>query len=96
VVKNSHTTYLNFSWQLLGSPEDDDLGFLRSENARRYLRQLPRYARVPLAQRYRDLQPAAIDLIDKMLVFDPDKRITGTIVVNSCGPLPGLIILVIQ
>lgn len=62
--------------ELIGSPEDADLGFLRSDNARRYIRQLPRYARQPLAQRFPNINPEAIDLIDRMLVFDPARRIT--------------------
>jgi mitogen-activated protein kinase 1/3 len=62
--------------ELIGSPEDHDLGFLRSDNARRYIRQLPRYPRKPLAQKYPNLQPAAVDLIEHMLRFDPAGRIT--------------------
>jgi hypothetical protein len=62
---------------VLGSPEEDDLGFLRSQNAKRYIQSLPKQQRVPLAQLYPTVQPMAMDLIDKMLVFDPNKRITG-------------------
>ncbi len=64
-------------FQLIGSPEDSDLGFLRSDNARRYIRQLPRFPRQPLAQKFPNLQPAAVDLIEHMLRFDPAGRITG-------------------
>jgi serine/threonine protein kinase len=63
--------------ELIGSPEDSDLGFLRSDNARRYIRQLPRFPRQPLAQKFPNLQPAAVDLIEHMLRFDPAGRITG-------------------
>jgi hypothetical protein len=76
-------------WQLIGSPEDHDLGFLRSDNARRYIRQLPRYPRKPLAQKYPNLQPAAVDLIEHMLRFDPAGRITGQSLIVSI-PLAGL------
>lgn len=67
---------LNLITQLIGSPNDGDLGFLRNDNARRYIRQLPRYDRQPLAQRYPHINASAIDLIDKMLVFDPAARIS--------------------
>ncbi|KAE8688750.1 Mitogen-activated protein kinase-like protein NTF6 [Hibiscus syriacus] len=62
--------------QLLGSPEDSDLGFLRSDNARKYVKQLPRFPKQPFAEKFPDLSPEAIDLAEKMLVFDPSKRIT--------------------
>ncbi|KAE8700847.1 Mitogen-activated protein kinase-like protein NTF6 [Hibiscus syriacus] len=62
--------------QLLGSPEDSDLGFLRSDNARKYVKQLPCFPKQPFAEKFPDLSPVAIDLAEKMLVFDPSKRIT--------------------
>ncbi|MCO5592525.1 hypothetical protein L7F22_046528, partial [Adiantum nelumboides] len=68
---------LNLITQVIGSPDDGDLGFLRNDNARRYIRQLPRYDRQPLAQKYPHINAAAIDLIEKMLVFDPASRISG-------------------
>jgi mitogen-activated protein kinase 1/3 len=63
--------------QLIGSPSDADLGFLRSDNARRYVRQLPHYDRQPLSVKFPQINAEAIDLIDKMLLFDPARRITG-------------------
>ncbi|KAK3009548.1 hypothetical protein RJ639_013778, partial [Escallonia herrerae] len=62
--------------ELLGSPEDSDLGFLRSDNARRYLKQLPHFPKRPFAQKFPNVSPTAIDLAERMLVFDPSKRIT--------------------
>ena len=66
-----------FLKKLLGSPEDSDLGFLRSENARKYVKQLPRVPKQPFSQKFPDVSPIAIDLAERMLVFDPSKRITG-------------------
>lgn len=63
--------------QLLGSPDDSDLGFLRSENARKYVKQLPQVPKQSCSQKFPDASPLAIDLAEKMLVFDPSKRITG-------------------
>ncbi|KAL2470416.1 Mitogen-activated protein kinase 13 [Abeliophyllum distichum] len=62
--------------ELLGSPDDSDLGFLRSDNAHRYVMQLPQFPKQPFSQKYPDVSPVAIDLAEKMLVFDPAKRIT--------------------
>ncbi|CAL5433168.1 unnamed protein product [Camellia sinensis] len=62
--------------ELLGSPNDTCLGFLRSDNARRYVKQLPRYPKQQFSARFPNMSPLAIDLLEKMLVFDPTKRIT--------------------
>uniref|UniRef100_A0A0C9SAA1 Mitogen-activated protein kinase n=1 Tax=Wollemia nobilis TaxID=56998 RepID=A0A0C9SAA1_9CONI len=62
--------------ELIGSPDDSDLGFLRSDNARRYIRQLPQFPRQSFVQIFPNMSPAAVDLIERMLVFDPSKRIT--------------------
>ncbi|XWS28920.1 hypothetical protein CRYUN_Cryun25bG0113300 [Craigia yunnanensis] len=53
-----------------------DLGFLRSDNARKYVKQLPHFPKQPFAEKFPDVSPVAIDLAEKMLVFDPSKRIT--------------------
>ncbi|XP_042486155.1 mitogen-activated protein kinase homolog MMK2-like [Macadamia integrifolia] len=61
--------------ELLGSPDDSSLGFLRSDNARRYIRQLPQYPKQQFSARFTNMSPGAVDLLEKMLVFDPNKRI---------------------
>lgn len=65
--------------QLLGSPDDSDLGFLRSDNARKYIKQLPHFPKQPLIEKFPDLPPLAVDLAERMLLFDPSKRITGIV-----------------
>ncbi|VVA89642.1 unnamed protein product [Arabis nemorensis] len=62
--------------ELIGSPDDSSLGFLRSDNARRYVRQLPQYPRQNFAARFPNMSIEAVDLLQQMLVFDPNKRIT--------------------
>lgn len=62
---------------LVGLPNDSDLGFVKSESARTYLQQLPRCPKQPLAEKFPRLSPLAIDLMEKMLTFDPNKRISA-------------------
>ncbi|CAN6713061.1 unnamed protein product [Malus baccata var. baccata] len=62
--------------ELIGSPDDASLGFLRSDNARRYAKQLPQFRRQQFAARFPNMSPGAVDLLEKMLVFDPSRRIT--------------------
>ncbi|XP_023547510.1 mitogen-activated protein kinase homolog MMK2-like [Cucurbita pepo subsp. pepo] len=62
--------------ELIGSPDDSSLGFLRSDNPQKYFRLLPHFPRQQFSTRFPTMSPAAIDLLEKMLVFDPTKRIT--------------------
>ncbi|KAK7274333.1 hypothetical protein RIF29_15417 [Crotalaria pallida] len=62
--------------ELIGSPDDTSLGFLRSDNARRYVRQLPQYQKQNFSARFPNMSPGAVDLLEKMLIFDPNRRIT--------------------
>lgn len=64
--------------QLIGTPSEADLGFL-NENAKRYIRQLPLYRCQSFQEKFPHVHPEAIDLVEKMLTFDPRKRITGKI-----------------
>ncbi|RZC76537.1 hypothetical protein C5167_000674 [Papaver somniferum] len=62
--------------ELLGTPTEADLGFVRSEDTKRYIKQLPKHPRQSLARIYKHIHPDAIDLVEKMLAYDPTKRIT--------------------
>jgi serine/threonine protein kinase len=73
------TTALFFSCcceKLIGSPDDSSLGFLRSDNARRYVRQLPQFPKQQFSARFPNMSAGAVDLLEKMLIFDPNRRIT--------------------
>ncbi|XP_023909154.2 mitogen-activated protein kinase 3 [Quercus suber] len=71
-----HVNQMRLLIELLGTPTESDLGFVRNEDARRYIRQLPSHPRQPLAAVFSHVHPLAIDLIEKMFTFDPTKRIT--------------------
>lgn len=78
---------LSFIFQLLGSPIDEDLECIKSIRARNYLRSLPFYEPLDFEaffnshiNRYhkfnrQKINPLGIDLLSKLLVFNPDKRI---------------------
>ncbi|CAI0396947.1 unnamed protein product [Linum tenue] len=57
------------------TPTEAELGFL-NENAKRYIRQLPLYRRQSFTEKFPTVHPSAIDLVKKMLTFDPRQRIT--------------------
>ncbi|KAI3468696.1 hypothetical protein Pfo_025359 [Paulownia fortunei] len=62
--------------ELLGTPDEASLKFLRSDNARRYVKQLPLFPKQHFSARFPSMSPLALDLLGKMLVFDPNQRIT--------------------
>lgn len=75
-------------FQLLGTPSDSDLCSVKSQRARRYISTLPYCAPLDLEQvinkhpnrikRFKKIpaNPLGIDLLRKMLIFDPKQRLT--------------------
>lgn len=62
----------------LGRPEDEDLDFITSERAKRFIVSLPQQAPKPLASIFPEHseETEALDLLQKMLEFHPDRRIS--------------------
>ena len=67
---------LNLITKVLGSPSEEDLAFVDSEKAKRYMRSLPTAPRAPLSRFYPHASPEALDLCDRMLAFNPLRRAT--------------------
>jgi mitogen-activated protein kinase 1/3 len=61
---------------VLGSPTDEDLHFVTSEKAKRFMRSQRFKPKRPFSTIFRKSNAKAIDLLEKMLVFDPAKRIS--------------------
>ena len=61
---------------VVGSPSQADLSSVTSEQARRYLQSLPIRPAVAWSKLYPKAEQSALDLLDKMLTFNPHKRIT--------------------
>ncbi|KAL3839971.1 hypothetical protein ACJIZ3_024562 [Penstemon smallii] len=70
-----HVHQLRLLMELIGTPSEAELGSL-NENAKRYIRQLPPYHRQSFTEKFPRVHPLAIDLVEKMLTFDPRQRIT--------------------
>lgn len=62
--------------QFVGSPGADDLAFVTSDAARAFMAKLPRYEAVSVAATFPHVRGPCLDLLARMLVFDPAKRIT--------------------
>lgn len=61
---------------ILGSQKEQDLEFIDNPKARKYIRTLPYSPGTPFTRIYPNAHPLAVDLLQKMLVFDPTKRIS--------------------
>ena len=62
--------------EALGSPSEDDLNFISNDSAKKYVRDLGKIEKKPIEKIVNYPYPLALDLLDKMLVFNPDKRIS--------------------
>jgi mitogen-activated protein kinase 1/3 len=67
---------LNLILAVIGSPSQDDLQCIMNEKARSYLLSLPQKTKQPWTRLYGNADPRALDLLDKMLTFNPNKRIS--------------------
>ncbi|MBN3311646.1 MK01 kinase, partial [Atractosteus spatula] len=66
---------LNHILGILGSPSQEDLNCIINIKARNYLLSLPLRNKVPWNRLFPNADPKALDLLDKMLTFNPHKRI---------------------
>uniref|UniRef100_A0A3Q1M7B5 Mitogen-activated protein kinase n=5 Tax=Pecora TaxID=35500 RepID=A0A3Q1M7B5_BOVIN len=67
---------LNHILGILGSPSQEDLNCIINMKARNYLQSLPSKTKVAWAKLFPKSDPKALDLLDRMLTFNPNKRIT--------------------
>lgn len=67
---------LNQILHILGTPNEETLSRIGSPRAQEYVRNLPYMAKKPFPQLFPNANPDALDLLDRMLAFDPTSRIT--------------------
>jgi len=61
---------------VLGTPTNDDMSFIGNDLARKYIRKLPKRNKQNLKKIFPKANPNAHSLLQKMLVFNPEKRYT--------------------
>ncbi|XP_065830899.1 mitogen-activated protein kinase 1-like [Oscarella lobularis] len=67
---------LNHILGIVGSPTAEDLDCIFNDKARSYLQNLPFKPKVPWSRIYPKATPLALDLLERMLTFNPNNRIT--------------------
>jgi len=70
-----HVNQFSIITELLGTPPDDVIHTIASENTLRFVQSLPKRERQPLINKFKNADPLAIELLEAMLVFDPRKRV---------------------
>ncbi|KAJ5096874.1 hypothetical protein N7456_007595 [Penicillium angulare] len=73
---NDYKHQLTLIIQLLGKPPKEVMDKVYSESALEFVRALPDDETRSLKSVFKDADPQAVDLVDKMLDLDPEKRIT--------------------
>ncbi|EZF23195.1 CMGC/MAPK/P38 protein kinase, variant 4 [Trichophyton rubrum D6] len=69
-----HVNQFSIITELLGTPPDEVIQTIGSANTLQFVQSLPKRQRQPLSEKFKDADPLAVDLIEKMLVFDPRAR----------------------
>lgn len=67
---------LNQILHYLGTPSESTLARIGSPRAQEYVRNLPYMSKIPFSQLFPRANPDALDLLDKLLAFDPSQRIS--------------------
>eukprot|EP00042_Codosiga_hollandica_P047779 m.523567 g.523567 ORF g.523567 m.523567 type:complete len:362 (+) comp57525_c0_seq1:225-1310(+) len=61
---------------VIGTPEPHELDCISNEKARQYVRSLPQQARVDFATLFPTTDPNGLELVERLLTFNPSNRIT--------------------
>jgi p38 MAP kinase len=72
-----HVNQFSIITELLGTPPQDVIETICSENTLRFVQSLPKRERQPLNTKFKNADPQAIDLLEQTLVFDPRKRVSA-------------------
>lgn len=87
---SDYINQLTLIFELLGTPSEEDLGAIKSKRAREFIKSLPVRSKINFynfctnhpcrrirhQNRNLEVNPLAIDLLEKLMVFDPSKRLT--------------------
>lgn len=72
-----HIHQLNLIMEILGTPHEEFMQKISSESARNYIQSLPPLKKKDFKDVFKGANLLAIDLLEKMLELDADKRITA-------------------
>mmetsp|Transcript_38679 Transcript_38679/g.48863 ORF Transcript_38679/g.48863 Transcript_38679/m.48863 type:complete len:487 (+) Transcript_38679:314-1774(+) len=73
---NDYIHQLKLITKCVGTPTEEELWYVTNPRARRFMLGLPPTQKIDLSQKFPDANADALDLLSKMLILDPAKRIT--------------------
>jgi len=73
---DDYITQLELIFSILGSPSEEDLKFCTNPRAVAWIQRLKKFPKIPFSRVFNGVSPLAIDLMEKMMVFNPKKRYT--------------------
>ena len=73
---HSSRNHLHAIISVIGTPKDDDLDFIQNQHIVDYLRSIPAKEPIDLTEIYPVNTPDLLDLLRRMIQFNPQKRIT--------------------
>lgn len=68
---------LDLMTDLLGTPPPEAISRIRNEKARRYLSSMRKKPPIPFSQKFPNVDPLALRLLERLLAFDPKDRPTA-------------------
>jgi len=63
---------------IIGKPTEEEMWFITSKRAHKFIAELPDTDRVPFTELFTQCNPVGVDLMEQLLQFDPKKRPTAT------------------
>jgi len=72
----NHLEILQMMVELLGTPTDNDLSYVKNSQARTFIRNQYKATRINWAEKFPSCCPESADLLDKIMTFNPNERIT--------------------
>jgi mitogen-activated protein kinase 1/3 len=82
IIKSNHgypvdsRDQLNVIFEVIGAPKEEDMEFITDSHAKDYLRSFQKKKKINLKERFNGSTDESLDLLSRMIEFNPNKRIT--------------------
>ncbi|GMG46391.1 unnamed protein product [Ambrosiozyma monospora] len=68
---------IHLIFELLGTPRGEELNCVKSRKAREYIKTIRTFKKISFKKIFRQVDPKAIDLLERLITFDPAVRLTA-------------------
>ncbi|XP_046890032.1 mitogen-activated protein kinase 12-like [Hypomesus transpacificus] len=74
---NDHLDQLTEIMKITGTPTQEFITKMKSQDAKNYIKSLPKAPKKDLQQLFLKAKPQAVNVLERMLLLDPDRRVTA-------------------